>query len=67
VVVNSSLAQARGLADLPERATAAWLEAADATLARNASTLAVLSLERILAPDGYLAQLKARGYVVQEP
>lgn len=67
VVVNSSLAQARGLADLPERATAAWLEAADAALARNASTLAVLSLERILAPDGYLAQLKARGYVVQEP
>jgi hypothetical protein len=67
VVMSSSLVQERGLADLPERATAAWLEAADAALARHASTLAVLSIERFLAPDGYLARLKARGYVVQEP
>jgi uncharacterized protein YbaP (TraB family) len=67
VVMNSSLVQERGLADLPERFTEAWLEAADEALARNPSTLAVLSLERILAADGFLARLKARGYVVQDP
>jgi hypothetical protein len=67
VVMNSSLVQERGLAEVPERATVAWLEAADAALARNASTLAVLSPERTLAPDGYLARLTARGYVVQDP
>jgi hypothetical protein len=67
VVMNSSLAQERGLADLPERAASAWLEAADAALARNASTLAVLSIERMFATDGYLARLEARGYVVQDP
>ncbi len=67
VVMNSSLVQERGLADLPERVSEAWIEAADAALARNSSTLAVLSLERILGPDGFLARLKARGYVVQDP
>lgn len=67
VVMNSSLVQERGLADIPERTTEAWMEAADEALARNSSTLAVLSLERILAPDGFLARLKARGYVVQDP
>ncbi len=67
VVMNSSLVQERGLADLPERAAEAWLEAADAALSRNSSTLAVLSIERILATDGFLARLKARGYVLQEP
>lgn len=67
VVVNSSLVQERGLADLPVRTTEVWLAAADEALARNASTLAVLSIERMLAPDGYLARLKARGYVVQAP
>lgn len=67
VVMDSSLVQERGLADLPERTTEAWLEAADEALARNSSTLAVLSLERILAPGGFLARLKARGYVVQDP
>jgi len=67
VVMNSSLVQERGLADLPERAAEAWLEAADAALARNSSTLAVLSIERFLATDGFLARLRARGYLVQDP
>lgn len=67
VVMNSSLVQERGLADLPERATSAWLGAAEAALARNASTVAVLSIDRILAPDGVVARLEARGYEVQHP
>ncbi len=67
VVFGSSVVQSRGLGDLPERSAAAWLAAAEAALARNASTVAVLSIDRILAPDGYLAQLRARGYVVEEP
>jgi hypothetical protein len=67
VVFGSSVVQSRGLGDLPERSAAAWLAAAEAALARNASTVAVLSIDRILAPDGYLAQLRARGFVVEEP
>jgi hypothetical protein len=29
--------------------------------------VALLSMEQILAPDGFLAKLKARGYIVQAP
>jgi hypothetical protein len=44
-----------------------WLEAADAALTRNTVTLASLPIARLVAADGYLARLKARGYAVQEP
>jgi len=33
----------------------------------NASTVAVLPMRDILRPDGYLARLRASGYVVDEP
>ncbi len=67
VVMNSQVARERGYADLPERTAAAWLAAAEAALARNASTVAVLSIDRLLRPGGYLEQLRARGYVVEDP
>jgi len=67
VALNSSVMRDRGYTDLPERLAAAWLEAADAAFARNASTVAVLSMDRLLAPNGYLDRLRARGYVVEDP
>jgi hypothetical protein len=66
-LLDSSVIRERGLGDLPERSAAAWLEAAESALARHPSTVAVLPIERLLAEDGYLARLRARGYEVVEP
>ena len=41
--------------------------ATEQALARNASTVAVLSIDQILKPDGYVAQLRAKGYVIEDP
>jgi hypothetical protein len=44
-----------------------WLAAADSALTRNESSFAVLPISQLLKPDGWLAKLRARGYLVQEP
>jgi hypothetical protein len=44
-----------------------WLDAAEAALAKNQSTVAVLPIGLALHPTVYLAKLKARGYSVEEP
>lgn len=41
-----------------------WLVAAEAALANNKRTFAVLGIDDILAQDGLIAQLKAKGYEV---
>jgi hypothetical protein len=66
-LLNSSFFQERGYGDMPQRLQAAWVEAAVAALARNASTVTVLSVDEILKPDGYVAQLRRKGYRVDEP
>lgn len=53
----------RGRKELAEQ----WLTAAQTALENNRVTLAVLPMEQILRPDGYVAELKARGYAVEEP
>ena len=49
------------------RRTAAWLREAERALRENQSTMAVVSMAELFAPDGYLAGLRARGYKVVEP
>jgi TraB/PrgY/gumN family len=44
-----------------------WLEAAEAALANNKSTVAVLPMNVVLNPWIYLAKLKEKGYVVEAP
>jgi len=44
-----------------------WLKAAQAALARNKSTFAVMGLAEVLGPDGHLEKLRALGYTVEEP
>ena len=56
-----------GVENLPAQIEAAWLNAAEAALTKNKSTVATLSMPQMLAPNGYLAKLKAKGYVVVEP
>jgi hypothetical protein len=67
VVMNAQVMQDRGYTDWPERRMAAWLAAVEAAVARNRSTVTVLSINQILEPDGFVAQLRARGYVVEDP
>jgi hypothetical protein len=44
-----------------------WLAGAQASIAKNRSTFAILSLESVLSPDGPLEKLRALGYTVEEP
>jgi hypothetical protein len=50
-----------------ERHRAMWLANAEAALARNASTFAVLSMKDLLDPKGLMALLAAKGYTVEQP
>jgi hypothetical protein len=67
VMLESSFMQERGYGDVLERVRSAWIAAAEQSLAGNVSTVAVLSVDEILKPNGYVAQLQKRGYVVAGP
>jgi len=51
----------------PARLSRMWLDAAEKALTMNASTFAILPIDELLAGEGVLRQLRARGYVVREP
>jgi hypothetical protein len=50
-----------------EEAERNWVEAAEAALAKNASTFAVLPIHLVTNQWVYVAKLKAKGYVVESP
>ena len=56
-----------GLRDTLRRAQDAWLDAAQRSLAANATTFATLGVGELLRPDGPLARLRELGYEVREP
>jgi len=64
---ETNLARSRGMTDLDARAEQSWLDAADAALDHNASTVAMLPMNHLLPQDGYLAKLKAKGYAIEAP
>jgi len=66
-VLETSIAKKRGMDGLAQRIEAAWLETAEGALARNQVTFATLPISLLLKRDGYLAKLRAKGYVVEEP
>jgi hypothetical protein len=45
----------------------AWLHSTESALTRNQSTFAVMRIESLLQPDGYLNRMRERGYHVEEP
>jgi hypothetical protein len=53
--------------DAKARVNAEWLAAVESALWNNANTFAVLSIDQLTKPDGRLAMLRAKGYVVEEP
>jgi hypothetical protein len=66
-ITGMDLARKRGISDLPERIENTWIEAASAALSKNAVTFARLPITDLLAKDGYLAKLKAKGFTVEAP
>ena len=58
---------ARDAKNVRSQIEAAWMKAAEAALTNNVSTLTLLPVREMFNPDGYLAKLKAKGYVVVEP
>jgi hypothetical protein len=49
------------------RLDALWMASAEQALQSNRSTLAVVGIKKFLAADGWLAQLRSRGYEIREP
>lgn len=56
-----------GFVNLRERARETWLEAAEKALKTHRSTFAVLPMGQLLRDDGYAAELRKRGYLVEAP
>ena len=56
-----------GFVNLRERARDAWLEAAETALKSHRSTFALLPMGQLLRDDGYAAELRKRGYLVEAP
>ncbi len=66
-VTGAAFAHKLGIDDVPAKLEATWLDAARAALANNAQTFAMLPMSELLSPTGYVAKLKAQGYVVESP
>ena len=67
-VFNSEFAKhSPAFQHLPERIRANWVKVAEKALADNTSTFALLPMKDIVDPNGYLADLKAKGYTVESP
>ncbi len=67
-IFNSQFARnSPALQHLPERIRANWMKAAEKALADNTSTFALLPMKNVIGPDGYLADLQAKGYTVENP
>ena len=64
---NASFMKTLGTQDLLKQIEITWLNAAEATLKNNTVALAVLPMAQIISPDGYVAKLRAKGYMVEEP
>lgn len=66
-VQNSKVMQERGLGDIDGKMRTTWIGAAEKALGANKSTFAVLPLRFILGKQSYLAELQAKGYVLEQP
>jgi uncharacterized protein YbaP (TraB family) len=66
-LADAGFARQLGIDDIPEKVQATWLAAARKALETNRQTFAMLSMDELLKPDGYLAKLRAEGYTVEAP
>lgn len=66
-VTQSAFVRNRGYGDLQEQVRQHWLSMAETALRENGETFAMLPIDGLLAADGYLALLQARGYEIEAP
>ena len=66
-ITRAGFARQLGLSDIPVQVEATWLAVARAALAKNDTSFALLPMDELLSPTGYLAALKAQGYAVEVP
>lgn len=66
-LLESDIARRLDYDEVPMQIERAWLEAAEKALAEHPVSFASLPMDRVLAPDGYLAKLQSRGYTVEAP
>lgn len=66
-LLKSALASRYGIEGAEAQSEQKWLANADAALRKHRGTFAVLPMRELLAADGLLARLQARGFVVEAP
>ncbi|MBL8261051.1 MAG: TraB/GumN family protein [Xanthomonadaceae bacterium] len=66
-MTGNAVARKIGMHDIEARVRQRWFEAAESALSRNKTTFALLPVSQLLAPDGYLSLLAAKGYMIEEP
>lgn len=66
-LMNTGFARQIGIDNLPQQVENRWLDAAESALVSNTQSFAVLPMQEVLDPRGYLAALQARGYTVTAP
>lgn len=66
-MLESGIAKEQGIDDLPERLETAWLDAAEKIIVEHETSFAALPVGRLVAADGYLTKLAARGYEIEAP
>jgi hypothetical protein len=65
--MQASAMRKRVARDLDAEIREAWMQAAEKALAKNTVTFSTLPMRELLKPDGYLARLQAKGYIVEAP
>lgn len=66
-VTEAGIGKRLGYGDARQQLDARWLAAAQAALGKNDVTFAAVPLGQLLGSNGYLAQLRAKGYTVLAP
>jgi hypothetical protein len=66
-VLGSQVARELIPADIREQVIASWLNAAQKSLAANRTTFAIVPFAKLTRPDGYLARLREKGYLIEAP
>lgn len=64
---DTDFAEKVGMTDIAARVRTHWLDAAEASLARNDVTVALLPMIEVVSPTGYLTHLERAGTVITAP
>ncbi|MFS8136556.1 MAG: TraB/GumN family protein [Thermomonas sp.] len=66
-ITEAGIGKRLGFGDAQQKLEVKWMAAVDAALTKNTVTFATLNLREMLGANGYLAKLKAKGYMVLAP